>query len=546
VTIDKLTKRWIKNAADERAAESGCRMDEARGIHMMEFVQEHLRLYEGEYAGQPVHIMDWQQELFMRLFGWVRFSEDWGREVRRFKVCSLWVPKKNGKSPTAAMVGLYLMAADGEQGQKVYSAAKDGKQAQIVHTHARMMVQQSPVLTDLCTVNRATGVILYHPTNSTYQTLSGDNISGQEGLNGSVIIDETHVVDSRLASVLEYMGASRAEPIRFEVSTAGNNPNGYGKRQWDYGEAVNKGEVIDDEFLYMSYSAPQGANDSKCGKPKIWQQANPSWGHTIKSEEFRTSYERAKRSLTDFKNWKMYRLNVWATSTNVWLRQSDWKACGVNYTLDDLEGSDCYLALDLSKTRDMTAAVACFPQDDGSFRFWPWFWLPKETAEQNNHKAPYLEWANAGHLELTEGNVIDYSRVEATIEEIGERFNVLELAFDPMYAEELTQRVEDATGIPRVQYRQTIVHYAGPTAEFERLVMSGGLQHPKNPILSWQAGNVEIKTDVNLNKRPVKPKADNHRKIDGIVAAIMALGRAISTEQQPNYDFYESNTVELI
>ena len=154
-----------------------------------------------------------------------------------------------------------------------------------------------------------------------------------------------------------------------------------------------------------------------------------------------------------------------------------------------------------------------------------------------------MSWAA---LELTEGNVIDYSRVEATIKDIGERFNVLELAFDPMYAEELTQRVEDETGIPRVQYRQTIVHYAGPTAEFERLVMSGGLQHPKNPILSWQAGNVEIKTDVNQNKRPVKPKADNHRKIDGIVAAIMALGRAISTEQQPNYDFYESNTVELI
>lgn len=546
MTTDKITKKWIQNAADEKAVADGCRIDEERGMHVIEFIQEHLRLYEGEYAGQPVHIMDWQYDLLMRLFGWVRFSEDWGREIRRFRVCSLWIPKKNGKSPTAAMVGLYLMAADGEQGQKVFSAAKDGKQAHIVHTHARMMVQQSPVLNNLCSVNRGTGVILYHPTNSTYQTLSGDNISGQEGLNGSVIIDETHVVDSRLAAVLEYMGASRAEPIRFEVSTAGNNPNGYGKRQWDYGEAVNNGEITDNEFLYISYSAPQKANDSKCGKPEVWEKANPSWGHTIKSEEFATSYQRARRSVSDFNTWKMYRLNVWSSSTNQWLRASDWKTCGVNYTLDDLEGEDCYIGLDLSKTRDMTAAVACFPQDDGTFRFWPWFWLPEDTAERNNHIAPYIQWNKDGHLDLTPGNVIDYSRVEATIVDISQRFNVLELAFDPMYAEELTQRVEDKTGVPRVAFRQTIMHFAGPTAEFERLVISGGLQHPKNPILSWQAGHVEVKTDMNQNKRPVKPKSENHRKIDGVVAAIMALGRAISTEQMPQYDFYETNTVELL
>ena len=543
---DTITKKWIRNAADERAVDRGAYIDETRAQHIIDFCESHLCLYEGEYAGQPVRLMDWQIELFYRMFGWVIPSKDWGRTIRRFKTTSLWVPKKNGKSPTAAMVGLYLLAADGEQGQKVFSAAKDGKQAQIVHTHARMMIEQSETLDSLCTMNRSTGRIFYHPTRSFYDVLSGDNISGQEGLNGSVIIDETHVVDARLAAVLEYMGASRAEPVRFEVSTAGNNPNGYGKRQFDYGHSVNAGDVDDDEFLFISYSAPQDITDKQCGQPKAWQMANPSWGTTIKEGEFKSSYTRAKRSVTDFNSWKMYRLNVWATAQQVWLRQADWSTCGMNYSLDDLEGQQCYLALDLSKTRDMTAAVAVFPQDDGSVKLWPWFFLPEQTAQRNNHVVPYLEWADEGHLTLTPGNVVDYSYVEDTIIEICERFDVLELVYDPMYAEDLTQRVNMQTAVPRSAFKQTIMMFAAPTAEFERLVISGNLNHPKNPILSWQALHTEVKTDVNTNKRPVKPAQNNHRKIDGVVAAIMGLGRAIATDIQPQYDYYESNTVELL
>ena len=95
--IDKTTKKWIRNAADERAARNGYFMDESRGDHFVEFVQTHLKLYEGEFAGQPINLMEWQLDLFYRLFGWVRYDETRKRKLRRFRIASIWLPKKSGK-----------------------------------------------------------------------------------------------------------------------------------------------------------------------------------------------------------------------------------------------------------------------------------------------------------------------------------------------------------------------------------------------------------------------------------------------------------------
>ena len=234
--IDSVTKRWIWNASDERAARNGCTFDEERGQHFINICAKKFRLWEGEYAGEPFYCVDWQFACMMRIFGWVKFSPMHKRLVRRFTRASVWVAKKNKKSPTGAAVGLYLLGYDGEHGQHVYSAARDGKQALIVHRHALAMVRSSSELSATCTINKSTSKILHEPTGSTYEILAGDNIPSQEGLNGSVIIDETHVVNRKLALVLEDMGASRSEPLQFEISTAGNDPQSYGRIQYEFGK----------------------------------------------------------------------------------------------------------------------------------------------------------------------------------------------------------------------------------------------------------------------------------------------------------------------
>lgn len=538
---DRATKAMIRNAADEAAAKAGCRFDEERAAHAVEWIEKTCRLYEGDAAGQMMQLADWQRDTTRRLFGWVKFSEDWGREVRRFRRASIWVPKKNGKSPTLAAWGLYMLAGDGEQGQKVYSVARDGKQAMISHTHAVEMVKRSPELSDLCDINKGTGQITYLPTSSVYKIVAGDNMNSQEGLNGSLMVDETHVVDRRLMKILRGAGISRSEPLHIEVSTAGNNPDGYGKEQFDYGRKVESGEFPDESLLYVAYAAPQDLADADldADPAKYGKMANPSWGRIVKPSEFLADYQRSKASIADLADFKMYRTNIWQNAASPWLKGSDWEACKREFDEDSLEGQECWAGLDLSKTQDMTALVLAFHgEEEESYRLLPYFWLPEETAKRLDHLAPFRAWAAAGFLTLTPGSVIDYGFIRARFRKLAQRFKIMELAYDRTYAEETTQAleqgvtddagkvIEEGTGVSRFVFPQNVMGFAEPTADFERAVIAHRMRHNGHPVLAWQAGHVKVKTDGNNNRRPVKPTRDDHRKIDGIVAAIMAVARA--------------------
>ncbi len=543
--IDKTTREWIRNAADEMAARNGCRMDLERGQFVVNWIQGYLRLYEGEYAGEMMILRDWQLDTTLRLFGWIRWSDRWNRWVRRFRRASIWVPKKNKKSPTLAAWGLYLFAGDGEPGQKVYLCAKDGSQArEIAGKHAIEMLQQSPVLMSECTVNRTLMQITHEPSRSIMRPLSSANSrtkESKEGLNGSALIDETHVVDRDFIDRISRMGISRSEPLQIEVSTAGNNPDSYGKSQHDRAVSVEKGEIIDQALCTAIYEAPQDLEDSELDRDPLryLRMANPAMGHTVDPEEALDDYNQSKRSNSALGVFKMYRLNIWQRAANPWLRGSDWDACKAAFTEDDLAGRECFAGLDLSATQDMSALVLIFPDGEDRYLQLPYFWLPEEMARENDHLVSFMDWHHAGRLILTPEDVVDYGFIKGTIRRLATKFQIMGLAYDPMFAEQITQEieqgvrgedgkvVEEGTGIARYQFKQTLVQFAVPTAAYERLVISHKLLHNGHPVLSWQAGHVHVYTDANTNKRPIKPKPGDIRKIDGIAAGIMGLDLAM-------------------
>lgn len=536
MVLDAATKRWMRNVADERAAANGCKFDEAAGQFVVDWMADYLCLYEGEWAGDPFTCVDWQYEATMRMFGWMRYSERWRRWIRRFTRSSIWVAKKNKKSPTLAAWGLYLLCGDGEQGQKVFFGAKDGSQArENTGKHAVEMVMASERLQEICTINKSLMQVTHEASRSFLKPISSSDVASQkakEGINGSMLIDETHVVDRRFINRVERAGISRSEPFHIEVSTAGDNPDDYGKEQFDYGAKVEDGTFTDERMFYLCHAAPQDASDEdiQADALRFGKMANPAMGHTVDEEEFLDDCKRSSVSLSRFALFKQYRLNIWQNTSTPWLKLSAWNQCKEAFTADDLKGSACYAALDLSKTRDMTALVLVFrdPIDGETYRQLPFFWLPEATAKAYQHLASFQAWADEGYIELTPGEVCDYSYVEKRIVEIAGRYEVRQLAFDRLFANELTQRLEDDHGIRRVEFPQTITHFASPTAEYERLVIAGKLLHNGNPVLAWQAGHVHVKTDVNTNKRPVKPSPDDYRKIDGIVGGIMALGASLA------------------
>ncbi len=488
----------------------------------------------------------------LRLFSWERFSERWGRWVRRFNAASIWVPKKNKKSPTLAWWALYLLCADGEQGQKVYLAAKDGGQArEIAGKHAVEMCQASTELMAECTINKSIMQITHEPTRSILKPISsGDSRSqkSKEGLNGSILIDETHVVDREFMNRISRAGISRSEPLQIEVSTAGNDPESYGRERYDYGKLVERGEREDQGLLFVAYEAPADLKDADLAvDPCKWGQlANPAWGHTVGAEEFLADYQRSKDSLGALADFKMYRLDIWQASANPWISLSDWAQCKRPYTEADLLGLDCFAGLDLAKTRDTTSLVLVFPGDDGTYRLWAYHWLPEERARALRDKCGYLQWAAAGWLTLTPGDVCDYQFVRKQLNAIKEKFSLRMLAFDDTYAAQLVQRLIEEDGWAQDSceaFRQTIMSFAGPTAAFERLVIDGKLHHPCNPLLTWQIGNTRVKSDANENIRPVKQEHGDVRTIDGPVAGIMALAMA---EKDAGPSMYETDGIASV
>ena len=557
--VDKTTQKWIRNVADEKAVANGCRFDEERGMFVIQWAESNLVLWEGEAAGQPLIAVDWQYDCTMRLFGWVRDSERWGRKIRRFRECLVGKPKKQKKSPTVAWWMLFLLDGDGEPGQNCYTAAKDGQQARIVQEHAVKMVQSSPTLSQYMRINKTDYSITVDETNSKMKILSSDNVNSQkskEGLNGSCSVDEVHVVDEAFMRRITRMGISRSEPMINQVTTAGDDPLSYGRKRYEYGVRVNSGAFENESFFFDWHEVPQDLTpDALAADPiKYGKMANPSWGHTVGEEEYLADY-RGCDTPSSIRDFMMYRLNVWQESANPWLVADDWKQCHKTISDDRLKELPCWAGLDLSRTRDMTSVALAFL--DGSTIHYRWYWwLPEETARARSKVATFADWAEDPrvNLTLTAGNVIDYDYVWQTLVDIGETYQLQKLVFDPRFADYLIQRLQ--TGDPDGQggYRikpatyaiesmaQTTTELFEPIEEFEKLVVSHSLGHNGDPIAAWQAGNVKRGRNGLLEKPHGK---DDVRTIDGIQAAVMALNAVEHGAVTSAYDIAGAGSILL-
>lgn len=528
--MDEVTRRWIFNEADEKSALNGCWFDEAEGQYVVDWLFTYLRLYEGEWAGQPFECLDWQYDATMRLFGWKKESDRWKRPIRRFRRASIWVPKKNKKSPTLAAWALYLFAGDSEQGQKVYLAAKDGTQARdIAGKHALEMCKSSPSLMSECKINKTTMQITHTPTKSVLMPLSSDDERSQqskEGLNGSTFVDETHVVDGKFIARIIRAGISRSEPIHAELSTVGNNPESYGKQQWDYGQQVESGKIDDQSLLYIHYGVDEATTDANiyADPAKYGRIANPAWGHTVGEEEFLDDYNQSKVTAAKFADFKMYRLNLWQQSTNPWLSLHDWDACPA--VPGELPADEVtYGGLDLSKTTDFTSWVK-FQTDEDLPRCYGHYWIPEQRAWdlQREHNIPIWDWRNQGWVTVCPGRKIDYDLVKERIKADCELHkNFRHAGFDPYNADEVVKYCLNELGLEMVECRQGCPTLSGPSKQLERMVVSNGIDHRCDPVLRWMIGNTAVRLDENGNIKPVKVANKVYKHIDGVVSLIMAI-----------------------
>jgi phage terminase large subunit-like protein len=520
---------WIRTAQDERAVREGCWFDLAAAERVRTFFRRFLRHSKGKWAGQPFELLDWQwQDVVAPLFGWKRADG-----TRRYRRGYIEVPKKNGKSTLFAGISLYLLAADGEPGAEIYSAAVDRDQASIVFNEGAHMVQQSPHLESHLHVVRSTKRIVCHRSRSVYRALSAD-VPAKEGLNAhAVLIDELHAQKTRdLWDALRYAGASRRQPLHLSITTAGYDRHSICWEQHEYARQVLDG-VIDDPSFFAYIRAAE--IDADWRDEQVWRKANPSFGITIDAEQFAEDCREAQESPAKENSFRRYRLNQWTEQDVRWLSMHKWDACAT--PLARLEGRECFAGLDLSSTTDISALVLVFPEGD-RYEVLPFFWIPGEGARQRERRdrVPYLQWIRDGYIEATPGEVIDYDRIRRRIKELGERFNIRQIALDRWNATQLSTQL-DGDGFSVVAFGQGYASMSAPTKKVEELVLSGRLAHAGHPVLRWMAGNVSIETDAADNWKPSKKKS--MERIDGIVALIMAVDLAM-TQPSEFHSVYET------
>lgn len=457
--------------------------------------------------------------------------------MRWYRRCDLWLPRKNGKSVLAAGVSLYLLFGDQEAGAELYLLANDKEQASIVFKEAARMVRAAPDLNDRAQIfdSARTKSIVYPEQMSSLQALSSLP-QNKDGLNPSgVVFDEIHELrDFELWDKMTTGSATRRQPLTFVISTAGSDRHTVGWREYQADKRILAGKSRIENRLVVIYEA--GPKDD-WKKESTWKRANPGYGVTIKPLEFRSLFNEALEDASKEAAFKRYFLNIWTGQNTGWLDVDDWDACGTPIDLDRVAGMPCWLGIDLSKRSDLTATVALFREDQDAGRRYhvlPHFFVPEENIELKEKRdgVPYREWAKAGHITLTPGNVVDYAAVrDLILEDWARRFQIREVAYDPYNATHLAGELS-AAGLTCVEFIQSIKHVSPPTMEMKNLVLEGKIAHGGNPVLRWMIENVAVITDVNGNERLTKKGSTS--RIDGLAALVTGLGRASVGDVAPS------------
>lgn len=510
----------------DRALDMGRYFDKKAAMRAIRFIEK-LKHTKGEWAGQRFRLEPWQQFVLWNIFGWKNADG-----TRRFRYAYIEIARKNGKTALSAGIGLYMLFADGESRPEVYSAATVKDQAKICFSDAVEIVKATDLKNYLTPYRNS---IVYELKGGTMKPLSSD-YGTHDGLNPSCgIIDEFHAhKDSGMFDVIKSAFGARRQPLMFIITTAGFDKSGV---CYAYRENVIKllrGVNEDDSLFGIIYTLD---DKSEWDDPKMWVKANPNLGVSLSADYLANQVKDAKNRPEAVRNVMTKNVNLWVDAERTWILDDVWQKCIGMTDPADLKGCACWGGLDLSNVSDITAYVLLFHEND-RFQLLPHFWIPEEKMQEKIRKENinYDKWVAEGYVTVTSGNVIDYD-FKADILRIVADYDLKTSAYDRWNSSQTIIDLQNE-GMECNPFGQGYGSMSAPTKEFEKLVLTEKIEHFGNPVLRWMLASTLVKTDPAGNIKPDKEKST--QKIDGIVAAIMALGEWMTAQANDESNPYEN------
>ena len=524
-------QRFLHDIDREGSEDFPFLFDEKKAERFM-FWMTRFKHRKGVLSGQNIVPHPIQAFIFCNIYGWVHKKTGY----RRFRKAYWQVARKNAKSQSLALVGLYEIVALGEQASECYCGATKTEQAKVVWEEASWLIDNCPDLKDKYKV--AYGRIQHLKSGSMMRPLSKEDRKSGDGLNPQcAIIDEYHAHEtSEIYDIMVSGMGARQQPLIIIITTAGfelNRPC-YSVEYNYVSQILDPEKPVDNEEYFVMINELDQEDDIK--DEQAWEKANP----IICSYDEGKKYLRGELMVAlevpeKMRNYLTKNMNRWVDQKdNGYMIMERWNACGVS-RLPDLTGMEAIVGVDLSAKIDLTSVGFEFVLDDGTYVVTSHSFMPEDTLpiKRRTDKMPYDLWVKQGWITLTPGAVVDYRFIQAYIIEQAKKndWSIREICFDPYNSTQFAAELM-ADGYECVEIRQGVKTLSEPTKSFRELVYSGRVIHGDNPVLTWAVGNAVVRQDHNENIMLDKDKSTN--RIDPIAAIINAHVRAITLAEGPS------------
>ena len=523
----------------ENAYSQNMYFDEKAALKVLNFFKFTKHSKGRDFSGKVFELSPWQAFDIWCIYGWKREGG-----ARRFRYAYTDIARKNGKTTFAAAQALFLLMMDQEPGAEIYTVATKRDQARICLDEARNIVNKSSELKKYSEVWQH--AITCEMMGSTMKALSSD-ANSLDGLNPhGVVLDEFHAhKDDLVFNVMKSALGSRSNPLFLILTTAGFNRFSPCYSFRDVAIKVLQG-VLQQDDLFASIHTLDADDDPH--DPENWVKSNPNLNVSVKLDYLIDEHKSAKNNPQQLYNFLTKNLNIWTNSSEQWLPFDKVEECN-SLPIPDLAGMECYGGLDLASTRDTNAFALVFPLPDNSFVLKLFFWMPEMNVidRVKNKGINYDVWIRDGHITETPGNITDYDFIKADILHLCDKYNVKRIAYDRWNASQLVIDLNN-DGIDILPYGQGYGSMSTPTKEFELLILSNKINLCQNPVMNWHISNVAIQRDPADNVKIDKKRSAE--KVDGVVAAVMALGNYIDIHsKKPTLNInkiYETNGIRFL
>ena len=491
---------------------------------------------KGDWAarGQLIKLERWQVFILASVFGWTHKVTG----KRRFRVADIIVPRKNAKSTLAAIIGNFMLAADGEFGAEVYSGATSQDQAMEVFRPALLMARTTPRFVQAYGIMVNVSNLSIAENNSKFEPVIGK--PGDGASPSCAIVDEYHEhKTSELFDTMQTGMGARSQPLILVITTAGSDISGPCYLHQVELQKILEGTIENDQRFGIVFTMD---DDDDWTSELALQKANPNYGISIDAEYLQLQQRDAVADTRKQNVFKTKHLNVWVAAASPWLNLHNLQQSGdPALTIESYDWDGCVAGLDLASKQDIASRVQlCWRDLDDGRHYYAFSrnYVPQSTVDKPEN-AHYQAWVHSGHLIATPGNMIDLEQIQEELIEDASQVHIREVAKDPWGGHQLGANLA-AEGFTVVDIPQQVRYLSDPMKEIAAVVDAGRFHHDGNPAYVWMLSNVEVQEDRNENIFPRKSRASN--KIDAAVATIVAMNRALAVVEETGPSFWETET----